>query len=61
MKYNLVSKDYFKNPRNMSRIIRKNVLDSSAYEGASREALRRSSQALSRPDSNSAKKRVRGS
>lgn len=40
MKRSVKTSEYFKNPQNMTRIVRENAVASSAFEGASAQAIR---------------------
>lgn len=61
MKRTVKSSDYFKDPRNMSRIVRENAVASSAFEGACPQAIRLSSADTHRKRIASSKKRASGS
>ena len=61
MRRTVKTSEYFKNPRNMARIVRENAVASSAFEGACAQAIRLSSDGAHRRRIASSKKRASGS
>ena len=61
MKRSVKTSEYFKNPQNMTRIVRENAVASSAFEGTCAQAIRLSNGDAHRRRIASSKKRASGS